>query len=103
MARDSNENAASSSQVEQPDANPSSSAVKRVAETTKNLVGTRLSHQIMTISPNYVGHLERVHSNVRRKLGHQPHDDMVQIDVNMVIWGIFMSDTLTAVLHLGQD
>ena len=30
----------------------------------------------MTISPNYVGHLEKVFSNVRQKLGRQPKDDV---------------------------
>ena len=81
--------------------NPSSSAGK--PKTTKNHVGTGLSHQNMTISPNNVGHLEKVRSNVRQKLGRQQDDDILEIDVNMMIWGMFMSATTKAAVHLGQD
>ena len=81
--------------------NPSSSAGK--PKTTKNHVGTGLSHQNMTISPNNVGHLEKVRSNVRQKLGRQQDDDILEIDVNMMIWGMFMSATTKGAVHLGQD
>ena len=57
----------------------------------------------MTISLNYVGHHEKVNSNVRQKLGRQPEDNMLEIDVNMMIWRIFMSATMKAAVHLGQD
>ena len=43
------------SQVRQADVNPSSSTGKLVAETTKNPVGTGLSHHTLTISRNFVG------------------------------------------------
>ena len=76
MARDSDENAESTSQVRPVDVNPSSSGGTLVAKTTKNSVNTRLSHHKMTIFPNNVGHLEKVYSNVRRKLGRQPNDDI---------------------------
>ena len=39
-----------------------------VSETTKDPIGTRLTHHNMRISQNYVGHLENVHSNVRQNL-----------------------------------
>ena len=101
VPRDSNENTASSCQVWQSDVNPIPSAGKPAAGTTKNpiAVGTRLSHHTMKISPNYVGHLEKVYSNVRRKIGRQPEDDMPELDVNMMIMGIFMSATMKAVVH----
>ena len=79
--------------MRQPDVNPCSSAGNPVAETTENSIG---------ISPNFVGHLEEVYSDVRQKFGRQPEDDMLEIDVNMVIWGIFMSATMKAAVHLGQ-
>ena len=69
----------------------------------RNPFGTSLSHHNMTISPNFVGHLERVSSNVRQKHGRQPEDDMLEMDINMMIWGIFMSATLKAAVHRGQD
>ena len=42
-------------------------------------------------------------SNIRQNLGRQPGDDMPEIVVNAVIWGIFMSATLKAAVQLGQD
>ena len=54
VARDSNENTASSSQMRQSDVNSSSSAGKPTVETTKNPMSTRLSHHNLTISQNYV-------------------------------------------------
>ena len=53
--------------------------------------------------PNNVDDLEKVYSNVRRELGRPPNDDMEQIDVNMIIWIIFMSATMKAAVHLGKD
>ena len=47
------------------------------AEATKNP---------MAMSPNYVGHLEKVYSNVRQTIGRQPEDALLEIDVNMMIW-----------------
>ena len=66
-------------------------------ETTKD------SHHNMTISWNCVGHLEKGYSDVRQKLARQPEGDMPEIDANMMIWRIFMSVTMKAAVHLGQD
>ena len=82
VARGLNENTASSSEVWQTDVNPSTGTGRPVAETTKNP---------MRISRHKVGHLEKDYSNVRQKLGRQPRDDMPDIDVNAMIWRIFMS------------
>ena len=87
VARDSNQNSASSSQLRQPDVNPSSSTGILVTETTKNPVGSRLSHHNMTISSNNVGHLEKVYSNVQRKLGRPQNDEVEQININAMVWG----------------
>ena len=48
-----------------------------------------------------VGQLEKVYSHVRQKLRPQG-DEMLDIDVNVLIWGTFMSATLKAAVHLGQ-
>ena len=100
VARDSNAHAESSSQVRQPYVNPSSSTGTFVAETTQNFVGAKWSHHNMKLVPNNVDDLEKVYSNVRRELGRPPNDDMEQIDVNMIIWVIFMSATMKAAVHL---
>ena len=46
--------------------------------------------------------LETVHSNVRQKLN-RPKGDTHDIDVDAMICGIFMSATVKAAVHLGQD
>ena len=100
VARDSNDNTASGFAVRQSDVNPSSSAGKFVAQMTKTPVGTRLFHHNMTISPNNVGHLEKVYSNVRQKLGRQLRGDKPEIDVNAMIRPVFMSATMKAAVHI---
>ena len=55
------------------------------------------------ISTAYVPHLEKVFSNVRQKLGRKPGDKMEDLDVNTSIWRVFMTATLQAADHLGND
>ena len=50
-----------------------------------------------------VGHVEQVDTNVRKTLGLPQGDDMPDIDINSMVWGIFMSATVKAAVHLGQD
>ena len=103
VARDSNEKAASSSQVRISDIFLSSSAGTLVAMTAKNSVGVRLSRYNMAISPKHVDHLAKVYSNVRRELGRQPNDDMLEVDVSTMIWGKCVSATMKAAVHLAQS
>ena len=103
VSRDSHENTASSSQVWQSDVHTTSRTEKLLAATTNNPIGTRLSHHNMTISRNYAGYLEKVQSNVRQKFGCQAEDDMLENDVNIMIWRILMFATMKAAVHLGQD
>ena len=62
VAKVSNENTASSSQVWHSDANTITSMEKTVAETTKKTIGANISHHNFEISGNNVGHLEKVYS-----------------------------------------
>ena len=62
--------------------NPNTSAGKLVAGTTKNPIGTQLSHHNLRISRSNVGRPEKVYSNVRQKLGRHVGDDIPEIDVN---------------------
>ena len=57
----------------------------------------------LRVSTNYVLHMEKVFSIVRQKYGLRPTDQMKNLNVNPVIWGIFMSVTLQAAVHLGMD
>ena len=47
--------------------------------------------------------MEKVFSIVRQTYGRSPTDDLNDLDVNTVVWCIFMSVTLQAAVHLGQD
>ena len=47
--------------------------------------------------------MEKVFSIIRKTYDRKPTDDLKDVDVNTVIWCIFMSVTLQAAVHLGQD
>ena len=47
--------------------------------------------------------MEKVFSIVRQTYGRSPTDDLNDFDVNTAVWCIFMSVTLQAAVHLGQD
>ena len=55
------------------------------------------------VSPDCVPHMERVFSIVRKTCDQKPTEDLKDLDVNTTIWGVFMSVTLQAAIHLGQD
>ena len=55
------------------------------------------------ISRAYVPHLENVCSNLRQQLNRKPEDKMEALEVNTLIWGMFMTVTLQAAVHLGND
>ena len=42
-------------------------------------------------------------SNVRQKLSRLEGDEMLDVEVNGMIWRLFMSATMKAAVHLGQD
>ena len=60
-------------------------------------------HIIFYVSPDCVPHTNKVFSIVRQTYGRNPTDDLKDLDVNTAIWCIFMSVTLQAAVHLGQD
>ena len=47
--------------------------------------------------------MEKVFSIVRQRYGLSPTDQMKDLQVNTALWGIFMSVTLQAAVHLGTD
>ena len=67
------------------------------------------THLYKIVSPRHgdiqenVGQFEKVYSNVRRKLGRQPEDDMLEIDVNAMILGNVYAATMQASVHLGEN
>ena len=64
--------------------------------------GTIWPHNLHT-STAYFSHLKKVLSNVRQRYGLKPGDNMEDLDVNTIIWGMFMSVTLQAAVHLGNE
>ena len=47
--------------------------------------------------------MENVFSIVSKIYDWNPTDDLKDLDVNPAIWGIFVSVTLQAAVHLGRD
>ena len=48
-------------------------------------------------------HILRKFSDVRQRYGRKPGDKMDDLDVNTILWPMFMSVTLQAAVHLGKD
>ena len=63
---------------------------------------TEWSHNLQ-VSPDTIHDTEAVFSIVRAIYAREHDDPMNDLDVNMVIWGIFLNATLRAPVHLGQD
>ena len=55
------------------------------------------------MSPNTSHYVEAVFSMVRKVYGKQLGDPMGDLNVNLVIWAMFMNCTLRAAVHLGKD
>ena len=55
------------------------------------------------MSPATVHHMEAMFSVVRNTYGREHDDPMDDLDVNAAIWSIFLTTTLQAAVHLGQD
>ena len=59
--------------------------------------------QNVRISRADVPHLEKVYSSLRQELKRKPEDTMEDLDVNTLIWRMFMIVTQQAAVHLGND
>ena len=55
------------------------------------------------VSRAKVPRLEKVYSNLRQQLNRKPQDKMEDLDVNTLIWRMFMIVTQQAAVHLGKD
>ena len=104
VAREPNQDAASSSQVWQKDAEMDKSTTRLVASGNSDIdgIGTVWPHNLLKYIV-YVPSLEKVFSNVRQQYGLKPGDKMENLDVNAIIWRMFISVTLQAAVHLGKD
>ena len=55
------------------------------------------------VSPDCAPHMEKIFSIVSQTYGRSPTDDLSDVDVFTATRGIFLSVTLQAAVHLGQD
>ena len=90
-------NATSSSQVWHSDANVITSTERPVAKRQKT-TGTQISLTTILGFP-----MLTVFGKSSRMYDRNRGDEMLDRDVNAMIWGIFMSATTKAAVHLGQD
>ena len=110
FGRDSNENEASSSQVWHRSGNPRpcieksrrnvnqrSSTEKSGRDVQNRLTETRLTHQNLQIVNR--PYLEKVFSNVQKKMNRPEDDQMLDLKVSVVIWRLSMSATMQAAMH----
>ena len=84
-----NENAASSSRHQNENTRPS--VEKSIAEIQNRFTETRSTNHIFEILNT--PYLEKVFANVRQKLSRQEEDKMLDLGVNGIILGIFVSAT----------
>ena len=54
------------------------------------------------ISADSIPHMERGYSKVRLMMNRKPGDGMDDLDKNQLMWGMFMSSTWNAAVHLGK-
>ena len=83
----------------QPLAHGASSSVDK--ESQKNTEAT--SNHYLQISPHASHCMEAVFSMVKKFYGRQLGDSMKDWNVNLAIWGTFMSIILRAAVHLEKD
>ena len=55
------------------------------------------------ISPQTISETEAVYDMVRKIYGRPSDDPMEDLDVNEAVWRVFMSASLWAAVHLGND
>ena len=77
------------------------SAVKPVRGVQNQLTEVKLDHQNLQVFENR--YIEKVLMNVRRKLNRPEGDQMLDHRVHLLIWGLFMTTTMKAVIHVGED
>ena len=78
-----------------------SSAGRLVRGIQNQLARTKLAHHNLHISDNQ--NLEKVFTNVRHKLNRSEDDQIVDQKANVLIWRLFLSTTMKAAVHLGQN
>ena len=62
---------------------------------------TRLDHHNLQVT--YYGYVEKVFTNLRRKLNRTEDDEMFDLKTNVLTWGLFMSTTMKSAIHLGLE
>ena len=78
-----------------------SSAERLVRGIENQLARTKQDYHKMQISDNQF--LEKVFTNVRQKLNRLENEQIFDQKVIVLVWGVFMSSTMKAAVHLGQN
>ena len=72
---------------------------KPIAQIHNRLTETKLAHNNFQIFN--VPYLKKVFTNVRQKFSRHEEDQMLDLEVNGIIWWIFLSETMKAAVRLG--
>ena len=62
---------------------------------------TRLDHHNLQVTD--YGYVEKVFTNLRRKLNRNEKDEMFDLTTIVLIWALFMSTTMKSAIHLGLE
>ena len=65
------------------------------------LQATRLDHHNLPITD--YGYVERVFTNLRRKLNRTEDDELFDLKTNVLIWGLFILTTVKSAIRLGLE
>ena len=100
---DSNKNNASDSQVWHTDTDPYAGTEKPVARSKKITVGPSLFPHNLVVLPGNDKFMEKVFAYVGQKLGRPEEHKMEQVNTSLMIWGLFVTASMRAAVHLRKD
>ena len=101
LARHRSQNPTTHSQEWQEDDNPFQCTWKRARHLENQLGRTRLDYHSPQVSDS--SYIEKVLKTLRQKLNCSENDKMRDMNTNVLIWGLFMSTTKKASVHLGPN
>ena len=76
-------------------------AVKLQRKIEIQLQTTRMDHHNLQVTD--YGYVEKVFTNLRRKLNRTEEDEIFDLKTNVLIWGLFMQTTVRSAIRLGLD
>ena len=103
VAMDSTENSASDFLKCGTQMLPRTPARSNLLRDRKRAPLVKICSLTLTLPPDHVEFLVKVLSYVRQRLGRPKGDKIEHVITNPVIWGLLLTESMKAAVHLGQD